>query len=497
MKRYIKISNRGMVNRLFLEVIGLGNKRQKKTEDGVSIGQFHSGFKLATPSALSLGLDVVISSSDSHGPFVLGFETKEINIVHNGQEIIDKLICYKYSDGNPLALPVALSAFPDWGKPLGDDSSNFYNIFREYIANARDEDVDFTIEEAVTDIVQAPAGRTALYIEENGEILELLRNSAPYFKFLSSSPPIFNAPGTGAIYPKSTPGFIRLFNQGYLVSCQKEDGLLRICLYDYDAVGKELVAETRVLKNQEVFDDKIAKLFSRITDRELLERLVVFAAENIFSYEAKIFARLKKEDISAEFCVLCLDIWKKHYGENALLASGDAVWDIEAKNLLRCSVVKPGHHMVDFFKQLGILDAKEALRMLLDTMKFRNLTPEENQRVEDIISDYLDCLDYYANIRQYNIEALESEKFRGYTANSYSTIAIATHLFKEADEGVLRTLTHEFRHCETQVSDSNFRVFMKRADEEIVYLLINIKMLADELRKMGVDPKTVSPNFIK
>jgi len=495
MKRYVKITNKGTFHRLFLEIIGLGNKRETKNEDTVIIGQFHSGFKLATPAAIRMGIDVAISSADNLGDFVLTFDTQEFSFMHRGEKITDRMIVYKYSNGKQSYLKVALSAFPDWEKPIGSDSNKYYNVLREYIANARDEDMGFIIETGITEICQAPAGCTSLYIEQRPEILQLIQRPAGHFKFLSFVHPLFKISELGAIYKKSTPSFMRFFNQGYLIDCREET--IDRSLYDYDAVGKNLVTETRTMKSQDVFDKKIAKLFSCITDESLLGNLLVFSMREFFSYESKVFGLIGCEDMSPEFKDLCLRILHTEYGDNILLSSGNISTDAELKSR-GYKVLYTGYHFSNFLRQIGIKTADAKLHDLSEKLKFRDLTPEEKQKIEKIVSEYLTTINYYAgNLPEFKIRAVhdESGAILGCAANNYSEICIETKRFSAQDQEILRILIHEFRHCATRVPDSDYRTFMERADYEQVYLLQVIKIILDYVKKLGISPKDIGNCF--
>ncbi|MFA5133514.1 MAG: hypothetical protein WC459_01795 [Patescibacteria group bacterium] len=496
-KKYVKITNLGTANRLFLEIIGFGNKRDKNLENSVSVGQFHSGFKFATPSAIRLGLDVAASSIDEWGEFILRFETEDLSCSHRGQEISDKILIYNYSDGRRVKSSVSLNAFPDWGKPLAEDSNNFYNILREYIANARDEDEHFTIETGVMEIRQAPSFCTSLYIEENRQILELLKNSPAYFKFLEDVKPVFQVAGLGFIYPKSKKGSIRFFSQGYLVGCKKED-MFEKSLYDYDAVGKELVSETRIIKNQDQFDKKIGRLFMEIKSEDLLKELMIFACEHTFSYEAKVFSLIEEKEMLPQWRALCLIIWNLEFGGDALLSSGDAKIDAEAK-ARGFKVKKVGFRMACFFKHLGIMDAKEKLAEIMEKLQFRVFTLEEDEKIQKVIADYLEPLDHYnQSLPQFTMGALvdPSGKNRG-MAPDFSGIYIEEKCFSEDEYVLLHVLVHELRHCNSKITDGDYRKFMYCADQEIVYLLGCVRLLRLALRHAGIDPTSIGDVFKK
>src|SRR5688500_14839891 len=76
---YVKISNRGVFHRKYLEIISLSSKRER-ADDPAVIGNKGSGTKLAAIAALRLGLDLAISSTDDEGTYLLQFELRKVRI---------------------------------------------------------------------------------------------------------------------------------------------------------------------------------------------------------------------------------------------------------------------------------------------------------------------------------------------------------------------------------------------------------------------------------
>lgn len=499
MSRYIKITNKGAVNRLFLEIIGLGAKRQRKDDSSVVIGQFQSGFKLATPAALRLGLEVIVSSADDKGKYILRFKTIKIKYTRSGETKEDALIQYCYSDGTTRELSISLHAFPEWENKLGDDDNCFYNILREYVANARDEDVNYTVEFGIKTIEQATDGVTVIYIEERSEIVEMLKkHSARYFKFLDWGTPLFEDAAIGAIYSKSSNGQMRFFNQGYLVGCVKGDHFGYSC-YDYDIYGKDIVSETRIIKSPETYKERVAKLFTRIRDKKILAELLSFSCANAMSYEAEIFGRIASSDMDEAFKTLCREFWVAAYGIKTFLKCRLDKININVESL-GYKTIDFGYYLLEFWKKIGIKDAEEGLREKLGQIESRPATPEEEEIIQKVLKDCFLRLKYYReHAPRYPISVfsdpsgLNAEGF----AKDFKTLSLKAALLTEKNSWLIgKVYGHEFLHCVSGKGDMDAREFMDWADCEKQYLRASIALLMDRLESMGVDLSTISLDFV-
>lgn len=486
MKKYVKITNQGMVHRLLLEIIGLGTKRGRPN-NGISVGQWQSGFKLATPAALRLGIDVVASSTDSVGPYILQFELQPISLSQKCNLLNDKLIRYVYGDGTFKDMTVSINAFPEFDRPIGDDDSPAYPVLREYIANARDEDVGYKIETDITEICQAPYGSTVIYIEQKEEILMMLDNlSIRYFKFLDEFP-LLEIPEFGAIYPKSEEGKVRFFNHGYLVGCKESDGFGGSC-FDYDIFGKDVVNEMRWIKDEYFFNKRLAKLFCHIEDDVILKAIIDFAIKNPFAYENTVFGLVEKESMSAGFKELCQQVWADIFGENAYLKSGKPFIDANAETL-GLKLVSVGYYLNEFFKKAGVLTAEEVLRDRCRDFLFRDPDANEKARISSVIDRYLQRIKFYREqTPKYPIRIIKdpSAMVLGW-AKEFEEICIEEKCLEGSDVDILLVYIHELRHCVSKLTDSDFRAFMKQADHEIRYLLEILRITFDTLEKEGVN----------
>ncbi len=494
MKKYIKITNKKTIHRLFLEIIGLGTKRK---EDDSKVGQWASGFKLATPAALRLGIEVVATSTDIIGPFVLQFDTQDIEVVHEGKNIQDKIIVYKYSDGRITHAPVALGAFRNWSHAIGDDSNPLYPILREYIANARDEDKNFIWEADIANVAQAESGMSAVYIQETPEALDVLsKNHDRYFKFFGATPS-FRVIAIGAIYPKSSPKETRRFNDGYLVDCNTDDNFCT-SLFDYDAYGKDIVNELRTIKSEDVFYRRLAKLFTRIKDKDLLRQLIEFSCANPSSVEREIFSRIEEKEMSDNFKQMCREIFEEGDRSGALLVCGTESFDSYMRALGH-KVLSFGYQINLLFIKAGIKTSKMMYEELFANYGFRALTPAERARLRDVIIRNLWRIKGYRElIKVCPIGAMNDpvSRFRGLCADNYAKVYLAENIFSDEDLYFLGTLCHELDHYETKRPDTDYIELMRHKDHRNARNLILLSIALDALENMGVDISTLCDDFI-
>lgn len=496
MKRYIKITNRGTVHRLFLEIIGLGTKQKI---DSDKVGQWASGFKLATPAALRMGVEVVVSSCDAIGPFILRFAVEDINIEHEGRIVKDKTIVYKYSDGRAVYAPVTLGVFSEWCSSIGDDNNKFYPILREYIANARDEDKDFAWEAGVAEIRQAEPGTTAVYIEERQEMLDILSGEpVRYFKFFGQAP-LFKVIGLGAIYPKSSPGETRRFNDYYLVDCRSEPSFYS-SVFDYEVYGKDMVNEFRTIKDDNKFFGRLAKLFTRIRDKNLLRQIINAACScgvPVSVIEARILGNIDAQEMSEDFKKLCREIWEEYHQSRDLVACGEEAYDIFMRTL-GYNVFSFTPYVNVFWAKVGIKNTKAEYEERRGHLKFRSLDTTENIRLTDIISRFLERIRYYESVFKCPIGAMDDpiSQSRGLCADNYSVIYIAEKIFFADDMEFLATLCHELDHYETKLPDNNYTRLAEQKDNRNAKNLILLGIALKALEDKGVDISTLHPDLI-
>lgn len=513
--KYLKISNRGSLNRKYLELIGLSTKRALKADESV-IGHKGSGTKLSAVAALRLGLDVAIASTDSYGTYHLTFDVETIDI--DGTEA--RQIFFNYANVasgkkvDRLRYPsgMVLEAFQDWDKPIGKDDKLAFKVLREFVCNAVDADKQARIE-----IVEKPTfaadGETSVYLRLTDEVREILATSDRYFKFLSKTKPVLNVPAVGCIYPKSEPeekgGLLsrrqdpktRLFVQGVLVDC--DDTYYRTSLFDYSLHEKTLVSEERIIKSFTEYVRTMGKIFGQLADQEIAKQVLAAATTGHAKLEEQALGQV--DEVTPAAKAVWTAIAHGLYGKTLAVASGNTTVDKDCNQICGYTVI--GAHSTylrHFFVKLGFPKAEDLVPTLQKNMAFTlvayaDLDAESRARFQGAFGRFADYFPERSHLPIVFYNPL-GENFRRIAAFSgmgktkYEEIWIGTKTATSLgdEESLFQSLLHEGRHCETKADDYE-RPFVGRADKEVLELVYG-RTLPEGVTRATVpnvvDPKT-------
>ena len=466
---FLKIKNQGTVGRKFYELIGASNKRNRMSDPNV-IGNKGSGAKLAVVPLLRLGLDVAVSSSDSDGEYILRYDTQEVDL---GSRKASQII-FDYGAGNRFPSQLTLEAFRDWDRPIGDDDMKVFKALREYIANAWDEDKNFTVE-FVDVIVQASPGTSVAYLTATDEVRHILEHLPRYFKLLTKEKPRF-ATHTGAILSKSEPGVTRLFSQGVLVDCKK---LHYTSVFDYSLDDKWLLSEERVIREWSDYQGAVGSLWFHINDITLIRELMgaIFSSEDDGRLERAAIGSFKTP--WSDNSVLWLQAWRELFGEKALIGVGVVQTDQTARDTGWIVVDNVPYDIRKFLQTCGIRNASDVVPKVPK--------PDEKPDWVEIVptlqqQGWFD--EAYAIFRryypawQYPVHFFRGEGYQwknagghcGIKDRKFLEIWIA-ELSLTSVKNILEILVHEGRHCHTKASDYDRR-FTQDADRQIVEMLL-------------------------
>lgn len=513
--KYLKISNRGSLNRKYLELIGLSTKRAQKADESV-IGHKGSGTKLSAVAALRLGLDVAISSTDRYGTYHLTFDVETIDI--DGAEA--KQIFFNYAnlaEGKKVERQrypsgMVLEAFQDWDQPIGKDDKLAFKVLREFVCNAFDADKDARIE-----VVDRPTfvgyGETAVFLRLTDEVRDIFAKPDRYFKFLSKAKPAFDVPGVGSIFPKSEPelkgGLIakrqdpktRLFVQGVLVDC--DDAYYRTSIFDYSLHEKTLVSEERIIKSFTEYVRTMGKLFGQLTDVELAKRLLADAANGRAKLEEQAFGQV--EEVSPAAKAVWTVVAHGLFGKTLAVASGNSTVDKDCNQICGYTVI--GAHSTylrHFLVKLGFPKAEDLVPTLQKNMAFTlvayaSLDAGSRERFQNAFDRFADYFPERSHLPIVFYNPLDENfrriaAFSGMGKQKYEEIWIGTKTPTSLgdEESLFQSLLHEGRHCETKADDYE-RPFVGRADKEVMGLIYGRKLPEGVTRATVpnvVDPKT-------
>lgn len=492
--KYLRISNRGSLNRKYLELIGLSTKRAMKADESV-IGHKGSGTKLSAVAALRLGLDVAIASTDRYGRYLLTFDVEQIDV----DGTIARQIYFNYRNVAPgakvaqaMRYPsgMVLEAFQDWDTSIGDDDKTSFKVLREFVCNAIDADRTFRM-----DIVDGPApaadGETSVYLKYTDEVKRILLEVDRYFKFLSKEKALFTVPAVGSIYPKSEPGKdsglfskdspakTRLFVQGVLVDC--DDAYWRQSMFDYSMHEKTLVSEERIIKNFTEYLKAISKLFGQLTDANICKNVLASIATHHAKLEEQALGQM--DGITPLSKKTWLAVIHGLFGPNVAVSSGNSTIDKDCDQIYKYNVIGSGStYLQHFYAKLGLPKAADIVptqqNMKYELVAYHDLDADSRERFMNAFQRFAMYFPERAGIPVVFYHPLDEnfrrlQGFSGIGDTKYKEIWIATvtpTTLMAGEEDLFHTLLHEGRHCETEADDYD-RAFVRRADQEVIGLV--------------------------
>lgn len=500
--KLIKISNRGSLNRKYLELIGFGTKRGS-VDDASVIGNKGSGTKLAAVAALRLNLGAAIASTDCYGSYLLTFDLENIKV----EGVIAKQIyrCFENRRAQKvesLRYPseMVLEAFQDWDRTIGSDDKTQFKVLREFVCNALDADKSFRIE-VVSRIEHALAGETSVYLRFSDQIRDMLFEPEivpRYFKFWRHHEPVFSLPAIGDIYPKSEPGKSRLFVLGVLVDCS--DSWWRRSIFDYSMNLKSLISEERIIRNIYEYMAEIAKLFCQLTHRPIAKNILACVAKGEAEFEGNVLSRI--QGITPASKKVWLAVAHELFGEKIAVASGFRVIDEDCRQIYGYMPVGADNNDLRIFlKKIGIPDAKEIVpqKFEYELVSFFALDADSRKRFHEAFRLFATHFPERAGLPIVLYYPLDDapRRLAGFTPMSgerkFMDIWLATKT-KTTFGSVLdifETLVHESRHCLTKVDDYDRR-FVRQAERDIAYVVFRGEGLAAFDDGTAIPPAGVS-----
>lgn len=508
---YLKISNRGSMSRDAVRLVGFTTKYDEPVGSHV-IGQWGTGTAFATVAALRLGLDVAIASNDLLGPYVLRFEIEETTL-GDGKTADEIMLNYWVPDGEGgvqnyrIPWNISLTAFRDWDKPMGDDDAKAFKVLREFICNARDEDLDFTIG-TVEEQTFAPEGHTCVFITRTDEIDEVLDRPERYFKFLAKDLAKFDVPGIGFLAPKSEKGMTRLFVQGVLASCET-DIIFRSSLFDYGLDDRRFVSEDRTIKRYSEYRSALGRLIIGIGEESLVRGILEHVLAGKAETEKDALGTVTELDAQARI------IWLKALHDlckwdRLCIASGNTALDEDARQLYGSMPIKIDYVLHGFFSQaLGLPHARELVPVITDIkrLRFDGFSARSQRRFRIAFRvfarffperAYLPVV-FYLSADETMRKSISA--FAGTGKTLYEEIWIAAKSETELHPftRLLSALMHESRHCVTKADDYDRR-FTREAEREMFVLMARLlgrdKDLSGQALPVLGDPDKLLPTIV-
>ncbi len=469
--KFLKVTNRGTVHRKFLELVGLGTKRELLDDLSV-IGSKGSGSKLIVPACLRLNLELIICSSDEDGRYFLRYETRDVEV--GGGKIV-KQIFMVYGDETEIPTQFIMESFADWDKPIGSDRIKEFKIVREILANARDADPEFRVEivdEEDEGYTLPGEGETSVFVTLTSGIKEMVfTHPERYFKFLGGKETIFSIPGIGDVYKRSSPE-TRVFLQGVLVECF---GTERTSIFEYSVMDKEVLSEDRIIKDIFYFRQKLAKLLLSVDSPWFAAMLIAAIEKGKASFEAHIFNYATESVISKDSKRIYQAAWCSLFGKDTLLVSGNKLVDEDANvRGYKVQAISSGFLQVLLIR-LGIKQTTDFVTREQPVYRLFEPTAEQKKLFDRA---YAILLCFFPHAKEYPVKFFETDDRRalwngvaGLGDAMFKEIWISKHAFRQGLQGLLQTLVHELRHCTSKAQDY-CAAFEHEADKETARIML-------------------------
>lgn len=480
---YLVITNRGSMNRIALTLFGYSTKRDRM-DDPTIIGNKGSGLKLAALAAMRLGLHVAVSSTDHCGRYFLSYEKEDVAY---GPVTVEQIMLRWRELGSGVITEtrepwhMGMEAFRDWDKPIGADDTREFKMFREYLANAYDEDKSLRMT-LVDECSFAEPGETAVFIQWNEGLERILLHSACYFTFLGTSRPHVVIGAIGEIRGKSQTDATRLFVNGVMVECSKDSAMRSA--FDYVLQDKTLISEERIIKDRSRFVRSLGSMLVEGVRQEEVARILLKAVFGGNCLEASAFYAAGKP--SDEATTFWRGLLRVMVGKtDVCVGTGNATIDSDAEQL-SAHVVLPSlpHEAKAFLERIGIPSAKDVVPTTKGekAVAFDEIAPAHQ---ELLLTEFRLLAKYfpaYALIPlRFYVDPKGTDPRLGYcklgTEEPENALRVVPseggYVFPEP-QSIRTELRHEPRHGWTQVNDYH-RKFMNAAEREIDGLIARLE----------------------
>ncbi len=505
--KYIQISNRGTLDRKFIELIGLTTKSETLGNPR-KIGFKGSGLKLAAVAGLRLGLQTAISSTDQFGRYVLVFDSEPIAV----QGVPHRQVHYVYYGLTPegevkivqrFPSHLVMEAFADWDSPVGDDDQRAFKVLREHLTNAVDEDCDYRV--SFTDqTFFAKPGETSVFLANTPEIAAMLDHPTRYFKFRAPGEPAWQS-AHGQIYAKSEPDRSRLFIVGVLVDCFREH--LQSTVFDYSLNDKTMLSEERVLKERGGFAFRLGQLLAGLDQVGIAQMILGEIALGRARFEEQALGTVYDFQLNDRSKAVWRAAAEAVWGSRICISGNDPNVNRDAADISRYKVVGGSSHSLrSFLQRLGYPEAINVVPHLdesdYDQLPFEGFDEASRSR---FLSAYGLLVRHFPERAQYpvafylplserlnNTGGLAMPGSSGGYTEAWVRAKSPTELGTLAS--ILRALVHETRHCITGAHDAE-RPFAGLADKEVVALMLREAAIDEQAAGSSLPPRGAPQNL--
>lgn len=405
MKKYIKISSQGIIDPQAFVLIGASTKRA----DNSKIGFFGSGLKYSISYLLRNKIN-----------FKVFAEYNEITFTTDDTKFRDQDFAVIVVNGEKTSMTTEMGM--DW---------EAWFIIREIYCNALDEG-ECNID--LTDHCVPLEGKTVFYIEINDEFQKIIDEWDNFFS-LNRKNVVFELNNC-----RLFPGGNKLIVYRKGIRCMIGNDVKCIFNYDMDWID---INESRIIKSDWSFKDKLQQWLKKITDRHIIEHLINSVN---YSWEKDLSWSNDSDKYS--------ETWKEVIGSTILVPYENAgFWqEIVMKHPERYMVV-PGSMINGLKEKFGT-----AIRAVGDvgeksySDKFR-LIEEVSKRDQYILNECLQFLKEAEYDVKFPIKIVEFIRKETLGMAHEETIFLSTRLFEMGRKKTVAVIIEENEHIITNLDD--------------------------------------------
>lgn len=419
--KYLKISNKGILDPKALSLVGASTKR----EDEKTIGQFGSGNKFALAYLLR--------------------NDYETSIYAGKDEIPVKLIEEKFRDKPFKVLNIAgndTSITTEMGKDW-----ELWQAIREIYCNALDEG-EASIE--LTNKVEPEEDETHFYIKADDEVREFVSNFSSYF---SETKRVLFECKYGKILEKDHEEKACIYRKGVKCFITKKKSA-----YDYDFNSIE-INESRIVEYNWHIPEKLWKILKQCDDREIILKILKASGHDdyIESELGDNIASIYSSNMSDGF---------KNVVKSTNLAPKEYAGMLPEEDQLN-------HIMIPYkvFKQVQEhLDEENTHRKFNITNNALYREIEMKPLWEQTLRQVYDFLDEVGYNIPYDVKAVKFNKKNTLGSIKGEQILIADVCFERGMNEVLNTMIEEYIHIKHGVQDETRGMQAAIISEFITYM---------------------------
>ncbi|WKZ28614.1 MAG: hypothetical protein QY323_03680 [Patescibacteria group bacterium] len=482
---WVRIANRGRCPRKRLTFFGLSDTPVEVDRSNPH-SIFQSGAKIAPLVALRHDLPVLVMSSDDAGSYSMRYEARTADDDATLRQFVI-LLRPKGGDVQEIPMPFGVdSAYKNWSNPIGDDPLAEFPIWREYLNNARGNDLNGPVLSEHAQIHWPPENTHAVFIRKTADYEAIMANPDRYFKWLAATEHLFSITTNNVvmlrIFPKSEDGATRLFAHGTLAYCSKDGA--DASRFDYSLDMEGLLTEERVFANMTTVYQWIGIVLASMKDEDVLLQVLRAIQDGKAPFEEHALSHTAHlEELAGEdaWCA----VWETAYGDKAVISNPGFGDEYVRSSLGKKPVTVTSPTLRDFLMRCGVPEANDYAPRIIEgaTYKIVDLNEKEKSRArlvfDAIRREYPDV-----KLPIFPFEAIgdELQSIEGFVLKSGDGTPLGIYVQKSmfsSTRWLMVVVNHEYRHARTHAADFS-KPFEECADQDEGRLLLERYGIVDD-----------------